>query len=378
MLSQARINAGAKLSLTYQWLLSAAKSMAKKCIRTKTFRFLNMCEFAQHHGGKSSAAIAEFHHAAMWAYITDRKFGVNAFGKHPELLLFELSRLCKLHCEFCYLALAASIVEVFKTCRSGDPRLPQVEKFLEQYDEFEAEDPRDASRAAAAGSCIFNVFDGLRDIVGRDVAGGIMATIKKSGSSILENARVRIAEGLSNGCPICDVPVFVNIRAQTRSVALFQHVSCLNFQMFQQRYSEMIVTIARNITDIKFACRYKVSSEEEEINIKLNFVDSITSKDAPEYAKTSTPSSTAECDPTLPPKFIIDGMNKFWRSRGSTTTDPEIPKRSQYPLVYGKPASMAAITASDHQNAQLRRLEKAGVSAARAFCARASLREEVQ
>lgn len=103
---------------------------------------------------KSNAAIGELHHMATWGYIASSDFKDVAFRNHPELLKYELSRICKLHAEICYLALATVISKVVGR---NTPFESRVDAFLASYEAFDHDEPREQSRASIVGSSIFKV-----------------------------------------------------------------------------------------------------------------------------------------------------------------------------------------------------------------------------
>jgi hypothetical protein len=329
------------LSVTYTWLMGNGKVMA---MPPECSRFNTVCNQIVYN--KAESAFAEFYYMSLWTLVGNNNFRRCVTRMYPELLFYEITRLCAVHAELVFVALAGCISNQLRS-NSLVPAdvVVAVEDLLAQYVDYVDEPASAKASAAYVNSCVFKVFDKLRGIPGAaQYTDGVLKSIRADSdgfSKYIATAKNHLCMGRA----IAGFQPFVNFRAMTRVTHCFQQLASVNFQMYKPRYMEMISDIAT-----KIVAAHDSSSDPAEIAKALSNMQY-----PDDHVYTAKYIHHFYQHPKLPPVRIIKGVAKFWeRNRGKTfkrqyqnDVEPFVPTPEEDPLVNGiAPAASTTSSAS--------------------------------
>lgn len=192
----------------------------------------------------------------------------------------------------------------------------------------------------------------------------------------MDEYRRLIAVSLADGSTIPDVPPFINVRAQTRAVATFQRVACLNLTMYRERYTELMTSVAVKILDVnvvaqggalptvkaKVALSNGIPFDVRRTCVAIATIDS--KENAPPVATEIAPRPVY--NPYIPSSFIVEGMASFWESSDNTELKARLPSPEINPLVHGIQPSVEKIAKHRGIIETSRAMTKIGIAAAEA------------
>jgi len=341
MISSGLVN----LTISYMWLIGNGKALATP---PDCSRFNTVCNQIVHN--KAESAFAEFYYMSLWTLVGNTNFRRCITRMCPELLFYEIKRLCSIHAELVYVALAGCISSQLR----AKPDVPgnvvfAVEDILAQYVDYVDEPEGAKASAAYADSCVFKVFDKLRAI---PEAGQFTDSVLKSivadpsgFSKYITTAKTHLCMGRA----IPGFQSFVNIRAMTRVTHGFQQLASVNFQMYKPRYMEMISDIAS-----------KIVAANDSTDNPADVAKAIANLKYPTDKLYSTAPDELYQRCRLPPVKIIKGIARFWeKNRGKTfpkkhwnDVQPFVPTPEENPLVNGiMPSTRPTATQASSMNA---------------------------